>query len=421
MEKKIIWFLNQNSYLPEDGPHTRHYALAKYLVQKGYEPFIFAGNELHHNGRRIDTHGELFVEKIVNGVHFLYVRTTHYEKNDHRRAMNIASYYRNVFPACRAIAKKYGSPDIIYASCMYPTAIAAGIKLAKKYNIKCISESRDIVPEGFVKDGALKEKSLIAKAASAYMKRLYYNSDSLVFTFSGGKEYIRDKGWDIGQGGRVDLNKVHYINNGVDLDDFNQNAKAFVLPNKDLDDSNTKCVVYFGAIRFMNNMPLFLDTAKALQNKERNDIKILLWGTGTKMEEVQKAIDEAYLKNISLEGYVDKKYIPGIAKRADLFIGTGNSTNLKYGMSFNKLFDYLAGGKPIILPFKSGNSIVEKNRAGTEIENATGETIADEIIRYADMDRKEYGDYCQRVAHLAESFDYKKLADEIDEIVKKTM
>ena len=38
--KKIIWFLNQNSYLPEDGPHIRHYTLGKYLSKFGYESVV---------------------------------------------------------------------------------------------------------------------------------------------------------------------------------------------------------------------------------------------------------------------------------------------------------------------------------------------------------------------------------------------
>ena len=97
IENKNIWFLNQNSYLPEDGPHTRHYALAKYLTRKGAETFVFAGNEFHHNGRRIDTGKEMYIEKDLEGVRFFYIKTFHYDKNDYKRGLNIISYYLNIF------------------------------------------------------------------------------------------------------------------------------------------------------------------------------------------------------------------------------------------------------------------------------------------------------------------------------------
>ena len=255
--KKVkIWFLNQNSYMPEDGPHIRHYALGKYLARQGYEPYVFAGNELHHVGKTVDTHGKDYVERVSEGVHFYYIKTTHYEKNNYRRILNILSYYRNVFKVCKKIAKKNGTPDVIYASSMYPTALVAGIKLAKKYGIKCICEHRDLVPEGFITSGAIKENGLIAKGSKWFMKKTYEKADALVFTFGGGKKYLIDQKLDTKHGGKVDLSKAFYINNGVDLAESDYDADNYVLADEDLDNPDLFKVVYLGSIRFMNQMPL---------------------------------------------------------------------------------------------------------------------------------------------------------------------
>ncbi len=418
--KKIIWFLNQNSYLPEDGPHIRHYTLGKYLSKFGYESVVFAANQLHHNGRRIDTGREAYVEKYCDGVHFLYLKTVHYEKNDIYRILNIVSYYFAVFKVAKQIEHKYGKPDVIYASMMYPTALSAGIKLAKKYGVKCICESRDLIPDGFITKGTFKENSFFSKILSEYMKRIYYKSDALVFTMEGGKQYLIDHHWDKENGGKIDLSNVYYINNGVDLAISKQNAEKYVLDDDDLDDEKCFKVVYFGAIRFLNQMPLFIETAQYLKKLGYHNIKILMWGNGTKLDEMQKELRKLGLENIKLKGYVDKKYIPSIAKRANLFIGTGNSCIVdKYGMSFNKLFDYLAGGKPIILPFKVKNSIVEANGAGWEIENATGEKIAKEIIRVSQMSTEEYNKYCIQAKKTADKYDYAKLSFKVNEVIHR--
>lgn len=418
-QKKTIWFINQNSYLPEDGPHIRHYALGKYLSRDGYESFVFAGNELHHNGRRIDTGKELYVEKHRDGVHFFYIKTHHYSKNDAHRILNIISFYLNVFKVCRKVEKEYGKPDVIYASSMYPTALLAGIKLAKKYKVKCISENRDIVPDGFVANGAIKENGFLVKAMRLFMRRIFEKSDALVFTMSEGPKYISDMNWDKAHGGKIDMEKVFYINNGVDMEAVAENEKCFVLEDPDLDDPGLFKVVYFGAIRFMNQMPLFIETASELKKRGINNVKILMWGNGTKLDEMRQKLHEQQLDNIILKGYVDKKYIPGIAKRADVFIGTGNSCSVgKYGMSFNKLFDYLAAGKPIILPFRVAGSIVASNGAGLEIDNADAKTLADAIISFKEMPHEKYLEYCENAKRVGQQFDYEILSRQVENIIR---
>lgn len=418
--KKIIWFINQNSYLPEDGPHIRHFALGKYMARDGgYEPFVFAGNELHHNGRRIETGKSSYTNKDRQGVHFFYIKTHHYSKNDIHRILNIISFYLNVFKVCKVVEKEYGKPDVIYASSMYPTALLVGIKLAKKYGIKCISENRDIVPDGFIVNGAIKKNSFLVKSLRVFMRMIYEKSDALVFTMSGGPKYIIEMKWDKAHGGKIDMDKVFYINNGVDMEAVEENENRYVLDDPDLDNPSIFKVVYFGAIRFMNQMPLFIDTAIELQRRGCKDVKILMWGNGTKIEEMRNKLAEQNLDNIVLKGYVDKQYIPGIAKRADVFIGTGNSCSVgKYGMSFNKLFDYLAAGKPIILPFKVADSIVAENGAGLEIDNADAKMLADGLISFKQMDSKEYEQYCINSRMTAQKFAYAGLSKQVESIIK---
>lgn len=419
-ERIRIWFLNQNSYLPEDGPHIRHYALGKYLSRDGYEPFVFAGNELHHVGKRIDTGGAEYIERESEGVRFYYIKTTHYEKNDFKRILNILSYYLHIFKVCREIASKYGPPDIIYASSMYPTALVAGIKLARKYGIKCICEHRDIVPDGFITNGTFRENGLVAKAARMFMKGTYEKADALVFTMEGGPQYLIDQKLDRDHGGKVDMSKVFYINNGVDLEQSRSDAENYVIPDKDLDDPALFKVVYLGAIRYMNKMPLFLDAARELKKLGRDDIKILMWGTGTKLDEMRAQLQEEGLDNLILKGYVEKRYIPGIAKRASLAIMTTNLSSVgRYGASPNKLFDYFAAGIPVVVPAILSDGMVSKNGAGVELTDADGKRLADEIIRFADMERAEYETYCRNSARLAEDFDYAELSRKVSLIIRE--
>ena len=83
---------------------------------------------------------------------------------------------------------------------------------------------------------------------------LYLKADLLIFSMEGGTDYIIEKGWSIAQGGKIKLDKVHYINNGVDLQDFDYNLLHFKLEDDDLEDPHIFRVVYVGSIRLANNL-----------------------------------------------------------------------------------------------------------------------------------------------------------------------
>lgn len=59
-------------------------------------------------------------------------------------------FYRNVKRTAKKYVKKYAEPDIILASSVHPLTMIAGIQLAKKYNVKCICEVRDLWPDAIV-------------------------------------------------------------------------------------------------------------------------------------------------------------------------------------------------------------------------------------------------------------------------------
>lgn len=418
MNNKKIWIINQHAHTPERGTGIRHYAISKYLVRDGYEVCVFSSNQLHSSAQNsIEVGKEGYKEELVDGVRFIYVKTHAYKKNDIHRIINILSYYFSVLKNAKKIKKKYGAPDIVYSSTMSPVALIAGNKLAKKYKVPSINETRDLIPEGFSGSRILKANSAFAKMLSAFMKGIYKKADALVFTFSGGQQYVADKGWYKSQGGFVPDDRVYYINNGVDCELSSYYADNFTFADQHLDDEDLFVVSYIGSVRRLNNIPLFISAAEEMQNRGYDKIKFLIWGAGTKVDEINQTISEKGLNNIILKGFVQKKYVPCVAKRSDLFVLTANfSCVQKYGASPNKLFDYFQAGKPIIVPTVLSDSLVAGNGAGSEFENADGKRLADEIIRYYEMDKSEYDTYCDNSKRMAEKFDYATHAKSLEKV-----
>jgi glycosyltransferase involved in cell wall biosynthesis len=69
---------------------------------------------------------------------------------------------------------------------------------------------------------------------------------------------VRENGWDSDQGGTIDLNKLHYINNGIDLSEFNVNMQRYKIEDFDLANDKTFNIIYLGSIRLANNLKLLI-------------------------------------------------------------------------------------------------------------------------------------------------------------------
>ena len=76
---------------------------------------------------------------------------------------------------------------------------------------------------------------------------------------------------------------------------------------------------------------------------------------------LEKRIAEEGLTNIKMKGFVNKQFIPYILSKSSVNILNYSNTqyNWSRGNSSNKLFEYMASGKPIISTVKMGYSIIE--------------------------------------------------------------
>lgn len=216
------------------------------------------------------------------------------------------------------------------------------------------------------------------------------------------------------------MNKCIYINNGVDINLF---EKRIVESRYVDDDFNTDkfVVVYYGTIRPVNNIDLILDTAKILGG----EYLFLVFGTGNCVEALQKRIDDEHIDNVKLKGYVDNKYIPSILQHSSLNLlnYSGTAYNWSRGNSSNKLFEYLASGKPVLSTIKMGYDIIERFECGSSVSHTTPEEITEEIKKIKMLSSDRYSTMCKNARCAAEQFDIPVLAEkyleEIKNVIKK--
>lgn len=409
---KTIWVIN---HYVEIFPHLkegRFYNFMLRLMQRGYNVHVFTASTIHNSDFNLIENNEKtkFITKEIDGINITYIKTRNYTGNGMSRIKNMLDFSRHINSVCSKFICE--NPDIIYASSPHIFAAREAEKFAQKHNLPCAVEVRDLWPLSIVEYKNFSNKNPLIRYLYHYENKIYRKADALVFTMEGGKEYIRDRNWDKS----IKLDKIFHINNGIDIAEQDKQREEFLLDDSDLRGSNFK-VVYAGSIRTVNSINLIIEAAKLL--KENVDIKFLIFGDGDKRIELERFCAENGLQNVIFKGRVDKKFIPFVCSQADVNIISVKQTKIsQYGVSWNKLFDYMNAGKPIISTVRVNYDLIEGKACGISVEKSTPEAIAEAILRIYNLSQEQYGQMCVNAKNGAKEYDYSILTDKLEEVIK---
>ncbi|MBG9814570.1 glycosyl transferase [Bacillus endophyticus] len=415
--KKNVWIFHHYATPPTMNGFTRPFNFGKYFNKFDYETTVFSASYLHFSDINLINDKELYKVDNESGIPFVFIKTTSSANNGLKRVINMVEFYRNLFKVVNLYIKDNKKPDLIIASSPHPLVMAAGIKIAKKLGVPCVCEIRDFWPEVFFMGGKLKERSILGRLLIKGEHWIYKNSDALVFLKEGDTNYLKEKNWTVEQGGDIDLNKCYYINNGVDIETFNQQINSNLLKDQDLLNDKFN-VVYTGAIRPVNNVGNILDAAKLL--REYKDIQFLIYGEGNQLEDLRERVLNEGLTNVKMKGYVDKKYIPYVLSKSSVNILNYSQTkyNWSRGNSSNKLFEYMASGKPVISTVRMGYCPLERYKCGLSLEKDTPEALAKAVLDIYKMADNDYNQMSINATNGAKDFDYKVLARKFNTIME---
>lgn len=403
-----IWLINHYAVPPQYYPLARQNYFARYLMQKGHEVTIFAASTVHNSDLNLIEDDTPYREDVVDGVHYVLIRCKGYHGNGASRILNMQEFARKLPGVC----DQYPRPDAIVATSMPPMSCAAGIKLARKYGCRGIAEIADLWPESLIAYGIAGAHNPAVLWLRRVEKWIYTRSDAVVFTMEGAYDYIREQRWEKA----VPRSKVHYINNGVDLEQFNYNKDNFRVDDPDLEDPDTFKVVYTGSIRQVNNLGLLLDAAREVKDPR---VRFLVWGDGDERSALEKRVQDEKIGNVVFKGRVEKKFVPSIVSRADVNIAHNTPSPLfRFGISFNKMFDYLAAGKPVLSDFPCPYNPATDHGAGLDVRQPDAVSIARAVEKMAAMPPQEREAMARNALRTAQEYDFRKLTDKLLDVIE---
>ena len=416
---KTVWILNHYAGYMFVVGGGRHFYMAKYLKANGFNPVVFCSNYEHFMKKNCVENDGLWVETTEPSteVPYVFVKTREYSDNGKQRVLNMADFYRGILKTAKQYAKKNGVPSVIYASSVHPLTLVAGIKIAKHFGIKCISEVRDLWPESIVAYSTRwKRTSPLMRILYAGEKWIYKKSDYVIMTWPGGYDYIKEQGWQQ----VIPESKVIHISNGVDLGPYKEYERENYYEDDVLKRENCKSFVYTGSVRKVNNLILLVQAAEVLKQRNAEGMQIVVYGDGDELEPLKKEVEDKGLDNIVFQGRVPKQSIPSILSQSYVSILHNSSTSLdKYGQSQNKLFEYLAAGRPILMTYSVGHSVIRQYQCGMELDAQTSDEIANAIIELCNLPDEKYKEYCHNAGMCSEMFDYKALCNQLIDIINK--
>jgi glycosyltransferase involved in cell wall biosynthesis len=231
--------------------------------------------------------------------------------------------------------------------------------------------------------GQLDERSLLYRSLQRLERFLYQRADAVVALAPGVvRVLVEDEG--------LAAERVHLIPNGADPTDFDCPSPS----ERDREDLGLSgfVVAYTGAHGPANGLDVVLDAAETLRT-ELPEVRFLLVGDGTSKPALLADADRRQLTNIEFRDAVPKSAMPRLLHAVDAGLHVLADVDLfRYGVSPNKLFDYMAAGLPVIT--NTGGEVAELvNDAGAGLAcppDGLAEAIR-EVVQATSAQRAHWG------------------------------
>jgi glycosyltransferase involved in cell wall biosynthesis len=347
---------------------TRHHELSRYFAEHGHRVTIITSPISYLTGKA-HLSKIPWVEKQTDGELITILRAYAYPSL-HRsfayRLINFFSFMVSSFLIGLGVKKV----DIVWGTSPPIFQGLTAWALARLKRIPFLFEVRDLWPAFAVAVGVL-HQSLLIKLSEWLESFLYHRADLVVVNSPGYIQHVQSRG----------AHQVELVPNGADTTMFNPsvNGNAFRQANG-LGDKFI--ALYAGAHGLSNDLGVVLEAAKILL--PHKNINIILLGDGKDKPALQARAISDDLENIIFLPPIPKVEMPFALAAANACIAILKPVELYKTTYPNKVFDYMAAGKPVLLAIDGViREVIETAGAGIAVPPGDPEALANAILSLA--------------------------------------
>jgi len=368
---KHITIINQYIGSPYHGMEYRHYYLAKNLMKKGYKVTLITGS-FSHLFSTLPKVEKSFTKENIDGIEYIWVKLPQYKSSK-----SIGRIWNMLYFAWKLnFLKDISSSHIIVSSpSLFP--IKYGYRLAKKFNTKLLFEVRDIWPLTLIELSNLSNTHPLIKFMTHYEKFAYKKSDKIISLLPTAKNHFEKNG--------MSSEKFIYLPNGIEINQEKSKPLSKTIIDKIPKDKFI--IAYSGTIGIANNLDYLINVANLL--KDNQDIYFIILGQGGEKKRLQDRVKNLKLENFLFLEPINKEEVAVFLKLIDVaFISLLPEHIFRFGVSPNKVFDYMYAQKPIIWAIEAGNNLVKDAKCGIDVPLGNLNILKESILQLKNLPSK---------------------------------
>lgn len=381
----------------------RPFYLGREWVKQGHRVTIAAASYTHIRTQSPTVSGSI-TEEEIDGIRYVWLKTPHYHANDMKRVVNMIAFTWRLFLSGKLLSAGT-EPDIVISSSTYPLDIFPAFRIARKYGARLVFEVRDLWPLSPKLLGGMSQWHPFILGLQVAEDFAYRKSDKVISVLPQAHTYMVSRGMDRG--------KFVYIPNGIDPMEWEADTEDMPPEHKrligDLRSTGHMIVGFTGAYGEATDLPTLIEAAARLRDEK---IAFVIVGLGPKRKELQMAVAERKLENVFFLLPAPKASMPRLLDAMDcLYIGLKRQPLFHFGVSPNKLLDYMMAAKPVLHAIDCSNNLVLESGGGISVPpedpDALAEAVAD-LNRMTPAERSDLGLRGKR--YVLERHDYRLLA-----------
>lgn len=338
----------------------RPYYLAREWTRLGHQVSIIASacSHVRASSPQLGRHDRL--DETIDGIRYCWLQTPAYTGNGLRRAVNMLAFVWRLAREAKRLSDAC-KPDLVIASSTYPLDIWPARHIARLSKAKLVFEVHDLWPLTPMELGGMSRWHpfiVLLQAAEDYACR---HADVVISILPKVRQHLEGRG--------MAAHKLHIVPNGIDLDEWQDEAP--VLPaqvHATLDGLRAQgwfIVGYAGTHGLANALDTLLDAAQMMQSEK---IAFVLVGAGPLKARLQLRGRSGQLQNVYFIDAVLKTQVPALLQYFDIaYIGWQKQALYRFGISPNKLMDYMMAARPVLHSVEAGNDAVGDAGCGLSV------------------------------------------------------
>jgi len=335
------------------------------------------------------------MRETLEGIEYLWVKTPAYRGNGLGRVLNMAMFMLRLSGAAGLAIADF-RPHLVIASSTYTWDNWLAARYARIFHAKYVYEVHDLWPLTPMELAGMSRANPFIWSLQRAEDFACRKADKVVSLLPAAESHLAAHG--------MEPRKFAYIPNGIVEDEWEHGEH---VPDAHVEAlagmrREVRCLVGYVGGHGLSNALDALIVAGA--DPRLKNVGIVCVGDGPEKNRLKEKA-RRLRSNVHFLPSVPKRSVPGLLGLFDiLYIGWAQSSLYRFGISPNKLFEYMRAGLPILHAVAAANDPVQEAACGLSVRPEDQPALIDGICKMAALSREERKAMGQRGRRYVETY-----------------